>query len=258
MRILLLALAAGCGAADFSQLHPQGHVSDFAGVLNPAHRAELERYCGRVQVLTGAELAMVTLPTLDGDPIEDVANALFRRWGVGKKGANEGVLLLLATRDRRMRLEIGYGLEPILPDGYAGTLLRQLRPLLRTQDYGAAMLEAGHQIGTKIATAKNVSLDASIPSRREVRHSVWRDIVPPVALPAVLLAMVLLFLQAARPRGRFRYRDGGLPFLLPMGGWGSGSSGRSSGGGFGGYDSNDSFGGFGGGDSGGGGASSDW
>ncbi|MBL8221746.1 MAG: TPM domain-containing protein [Bryobacterales bacterium] len=258
LRIFLLALAlvASCASADFSLLQPQGHVSDFANVLNPAHRAELERYCSRVQALTGAEMAMVTVPTLDGEPIEDVANSLFRRWGVGKKGKDEGVLLLMVPRDRRMRLEVGYGLEPILPDGYSGTLLRQLRPLLRSQEYGAAMLEAAHQIGTKIATARNVSLDASIPSRREVRHSVWRDIAPGLLLPAVFLVIVFFVMMGSS--GRRGYRRSGLPFFIPMGGWGGSGGGSHSGGGFGGYDSSDSFGGFGGGDSGGGGASSDW
>lgn len=255
--LVALALVASCAAADFSLLQPQGFVSDFANVLNPAHRAELERYCSRVQALAGAEIAMVTVPTLDGQPIDDVANSLYRRWGIGKKGKDEGVLFLLVPGDRRMRLEVGYGLEPILPDGYAGTLLRQLRPLLRTQEFGAAMLEAAHQIGTKIATAKSVSLDASIPSRREVRHSIGRDIAPAFVLPVIFLVIVFLIMRGTRSQHGYR-RSSGLPFFLPIGGWGSSDSGRSSGGGFGGYDSSDSFGGFGGGDSGGGGASSDW
>jgi uncharacterized protein len=254
--LLAPALIAASAGADFSALQPQGYVSDFARVLNAAHRAELERYCGRVQALTGAEIAMVTVPTLEGQPIEDVANSLYRRWGIGKKGKDEGVLFLLVPRDRRMRLEVGYGLEPILPDGYAGTLLRQLRPLLRSQDYGAAMLEAAHQIGTRIAAAKNVSLDASIPSRREVRHSPIRDELPPFLI-AVLFVFIMFFL-IRMSRGNGRYHESGIPFFLPMGGGWGGSHSSRSGGGFGGYDSSDSFGGFGGGDSGGGGASSDW
>lgn len=248
---LLLALCTAGIAADFSLLQPQGYISDFANVLNAAHRAELVRYCSRVEAITGAEIALVTVPTLDGEPIEDVTNSLFRRWGVGKKGKDEGIMLLFAVRDRRMRLEVGYGLEPIIPDGYAGSLLRQLRPLLRSQDYGAAMLEAAHQIGTRIATAKNLSIDATIPSRREVRHNPVREVLP-VLFPIALVILFLLF-----GRGRRGYGHSGLPWFLPMGGGGGGWGGHG-GGGFGGYDSSDSFGGFGGGDSGGGGASSDW
>jgi uncharacterized protein len=245
---LPLLVCAVSAAADFSILQPQGHVSDFANVLNSAHRAELERYCARVEAITGAELALVTVPTLGGEPIEDVANTLFRRWGVGKKGKDQGVMLMLVPRDRRMRLEVGYGLEPIMPDGYAGTLLRQLRPLLRSQDYGAALLEATHQIGTTIAAAKNVTIDATIPSCREVRHDPIREMSP------LLIPVGLFLLFAFAFRRRRGYSRSGLPWVIPMGGdWSS-----HGGGGFGGYDSSDSFGGFGGGDSGGGGASSDW
>jgi uncharacterized protein len=76
-------------------------------------------------------MALVTIATLEGEPIEDVANTIFRAWGVGQKGKNEGILLLLSIGDRRSRLEVGYGLEPILPDGLAGSILREMRPALR-------------------------------------------------------------------------------------------------------------------------------
>jgi uncharacterized protein len=258
--LLTFVLWGAAAAADFSTLQPQGFVSDFSRVLNPAHKQELERYSKRVQELTGAEMALVTLPTLEGEPIEDVANGLFRRWGIGAKGKNEGVLLLLVTGDRRMRLEVGYGLEGILPDGYSGRLLREMRPLLRQQQFGPSLLEAAHQIGNRIALEKNVSLDVTIPSRRPVQHGVdvraWMAFVWP--------ALLLLFILWTRVHSRrFGPRHGVgswwiLPMLLGGAGRGGGWSGGSSHGGFGGYDSSDSFGGFGGGDSGGGGASSDW
>lgn len=243
-------LQAGAWAQPLSMLTPQGYVSDFAGVLNPAHREELERYCRRLEALTGVELALVTVGTLQGEPIEDAANALFRSWKIGKKGKDEGVLLLLAVRDRRMRLEVGYGLEPILPDGYAGALLRSLRPLLRENQFGPAMLEAAHQIGSRVAQAKNVSLDASLPSRRQVREAAPAELLP---LGLLLVVFVALWLGTRRRRRRFSSAHALMnPFWLPGAGW------KASGGGFGGYDSQDTFGGFGGGDSGGGGASSDW
>ena len=86
-----------------------------------------------MQRATGVQMALVTIPSLEGEPIEDVANTIARAWGVGQKGKNEGILLLLAIQDRRSRLEIGYGLEPILPDGLAGSVLREMRPALRQQ-----------------------------------------------------------------------------------------------------------------------------
>lgn len=250
----LFALLTAATAADFTALQPQGYVSDFARVLDPAHRQELERYCGRVEALTGAQIALVTIPTLEGDPIEDVANGLFRRWGIGQKGKNEGVLLLLVPRDRRMRLEVGYGLEPVLPDGYSGRLLRAMRPALQRNQFGPALLEAGHQIGSRIAEAKNVSLDATIPSRRAPPSGVSVNRLLPFLFPAGMV-LLLLWLGSRGRRGG-RSRGSGYPWFIPGPFYGGG--GGSSGGGFGGYDSGDSFGGFGGGDSGGGGASSDW
>src|SRR5512146_746624 len=97
--IKALRLCAGwlavCGAAfpvDWSALKPQGYVSDFARVVDSGSREQLERYCAAVERSTGAQIALVTLPSLQGEPIEDVTNTIFRAWGVGQKGKNEGVM----------------------------------------------------------------------------------------------------------------------------------------------------------------------
>ncbi|MBI2688205.1 MAG: TPM domain-containing protein [Acidobacteria bacterium] len=240
----LLAVAPAVCAADWSALQPQGYVSDFARVIDEGSRARIDRYCAAVEKATGAQLAFVTVPDLDGEPVEDVANLLFRKWGIGKKGENSGALLLLSIRDKRSRLEVGYGLEPILTDGSAGALLREMRPALRAGNYGEAMLTAANQIGEKIAREKGVQIDETLRLRRQ-----YREPSRGLPWPAILIgALVLLFLMS-------RGGGGGPWWLLPM----MMSSGRgSSGGGFGGYDSGGGFGGFGGGDSGGGGASSDW
>lgn len=251
LAFLLLCLAGFLCARDFTALKPQGFVSDFARVVDPANRAALERYCVRLEKATGVELALVTIDTLDGEPIEDVANALFRAWGIGKKGKDEGLLLLLAIRDRRHRLEVGYGLEGIIPDGYAGSVLREMRPALREGRYGEALSAAAHTLGARIAEAKGVRLESQdLPARRSAP--------PQESLPWPLLvgAGVLLLLLLLGGGGAI------LPWLLMgsmmrRGGGGFGASG----GGFGGYDSAGGFGGFGGfggGDSGGGGASSSW
>src|SRR5581483_1331116 len=123
--------------------------------------------CGMVERSTGAQVALVTVPSLEGEPIEDVANTIFRAWGVGQKGKDEGILLLLAIRDRRSRLEIGYGLEPILPDGLDGSILREMRPALRQQRYGEALIAAADTLGNAIAAAKHVTLNA--PLQRRIR-----------------------------------------------------------------------------------------
>jgi uncharacterized membrane protein YgcG len=165
--LLVLLCAANLLALDLNSLKPQGYVSDFAHVLDAQSRAQLETYCGRVEQTTGVQMAMVILDSLDGEPIEDVTNTLYRKWGVGQKGKNEGIMFLVAIKDHRDRIEVGYGLEPILPDGFAGGVLREFRPLMQQRAYGQAMLAAAQEMGTRIATAKGVSLDFSPrPSQR--------------------------------------------------------------------------------------------
>jgi uncharacterized protein len=251
----VLAFSALAFAVDWKALKPEGYVSDFARVIDPRSRAALEQYCARVEQVTGAQMALVTLRTLEGEPIEDVANTIFRAWGVGQKGKNEGIMLLLAVGDRRSRLEVGYGLEPILPDGFDGSILREMRPALRQGQYGEAMMSAAQTIGSTIARAKNVSLDAQLP--RRTRRSAG-DSIPWAPLLVGLLILVWL-LRAGGRGGGGGFWTGLILGNLMRGGFGDG--GRGGGGGFGGYDSGSSgggFGGFGGGDSGGGGASSDW
>lgn len=252
----LLLLTAGAWAYDFTTYKHEGYVSDFSRVVDAQSKAALENWCTRVKDATGAEIALVTIPTLHGEPIEDVANLLFRHWGIGQKSENNGILLLLVTQDRRSRLEIGYGLEPILPDGLSGSLLREMRPALRDQHYGDALIAAARTIGTKIAEAKGVQIgDAPRPRRQRGNEGFpWQVVIPILA--------VLFFIYASGGggggrRGRFGGGPVFMPFPFPMGGGRRDGGWGTSHGGFGGYDGG-GFGGFGGGDAGGGGASSDW
>jgi uncharacterized protein len=255
--LALVACAAAGWAVDWKTLQPQGYVSDFAGVIPEPNRAPLEAYCAAVEQATGAQIALVTIPSLEDEPIEDVANTIFRAWGVGQKGKNEGILMLLAVHDRRSRLEVGYGLEPILPDGLSGSILRQMRPALRQADYGDAMLAAAETIGNTIAQAKHVTISAALPQRR-YRPSASDSIPWPMIFGGIFLLFWLI--RAGAPRGYGGFGGGGiLPALILGNLMGRSTWGSRGGGGFGGSDSSDGgFGGFGGGDSGGGGASSDW
>jgi uncharacterized protein len=254
----LLAFSALALAVDWKALKPEGYVSDFARVIDPQSRAALEQYAARVEQATGAQMALVTLRTLEGEPIEDVANTIFRAWGVGQKGKDEGIMLLLVVGDRRSRLEVGFGLEPILPDGFDGSILREMRPALRQGQYGEAMMAAAQTIGSTIAHAKNVSLDVQLPRR------VHRSTGGSIPLPALLFGLFfLIWLIRAGSRGG-PGGGGGFWTGLILGnlmGRGLGGGFGGGGGGFGGYDGGGGgggFGGFGGGDSGGGGASGDW
>src|SRR5512146_295642 len=113
---LLAALAASAGAAiDWKTLRPEGYVTDFARVIDPATHDRLEQYCAAVERATGAQIALVTVRSLEGEPVEDVARVVFNDWGVGRQGQNDGIMWLLAIGDRRSRLEVGSGLEGIVP-----------------------------------------------------------------------------------------------------------------------------------------------
>ncbi len=250
--------ASSSFAQDLKSVQPQGYVSDFDNVLDANTRAQLEDYCYRVEQATGVQMALVTVKTLNDQPIEDVANSLFRRWGIGQKGKDEGLLLLLAIDDHKDRIEVGYGLEPILPDGFVGSTLRTVKPYLQQSNYSQALLAAAEEMGSKIAQAKGVTLDFSL-HRRPVR--VARQRGSGIPWPLVIIGLVFLFSIL----GRGGRGGGGGSFLTGMilGNLLGGRSGGWGGGGFGGYDSGGGsggggFGGFGGGDSGGGGASGSW
>jgi uncharacterized protein len=252
----LLWLVTAASGADFASLQPQGYINDFAGVIDAPTRAALEQYCTRVEALTGAQIAVITLPTLAGEPLEDVANAIFNKWGIGKKGKDEGLLLLLVTQDRRMRLEVGYGLEPVIPDGFAGSVLRAMRPALKESRYGEAVTEALNVIGPRIAQAKGVSIDAPLP--RSQRRPGSANPLPGILVLVFALIFLLGVLGAGRGRGG-RGSGGDILTGLILGSiLGRGLGSGRGGGGFGGFGSGGGFGGFGGGSSGGGGASSSW
>jgi uncharacterized protein len=254
---VLLLLALPVLAIDIATLKPQGYVSDFAGVIDAQSKADLEAFSARVEKATGVEMAFVTLDSLAGESLEDFTNDLYRRWGVGKKGKDEGLLLLLVVNDRRSRLEIGRGLEEHIPDGMAGALLSEMRPFLRESQYGAAFSTAAHSLATRIAQRKGVQIPDAGPMRRRPPPQAVTDTIP---IPLILGGIFLLFWIMGMG-GRRGGRGGGgglLPGIILGNMMGRSSYGGHSGGGFGGYDSGGGFGGFGGGDSGGGGASGSW
>jgi uncharacterized protein len=264
-----LLLVCPASAQDIPAQKPTGYVSDFAHVLDPQSRIRIEDYCGQVERTTGAQMALVTIDSLNGAPIEDFTGDLFRKWGIGKKGQDNGIMYLLAVKDHKQRIEVGYGLEPILPDGFVGGVQRQVQSLLRQGAYGAAMLTAAELMGSTIAKAKGVELDTHLVQtqpRMTYRQSRGRGLPWPIILIGIVVLLAALSRMGGGGVGR--YGGGGGSgvggFLAGMflgnllGGSGRGER-WGDGGGFGGGDSGSGgFGGFGGGDSGGGGASSDW
>ena len=137
---LLLVLGTLRTAAEqVKDLKPQGYVNDFAGVLGVPAKEKLAALCGEVDRKAGAQIAVVTVSSLGGEPVEQFSLDLATQWGVGPKQQSRGVLILLAPNDRKYRVEVGYGLEAILPDGKVGGFGREMVPFLRQNDYGGAL-----------------------------------------------------------------------------------------------------------------------
>jgi len=229
---------------------PTGYVSDFAHVLSPEAIARLDRLCEQLDhSAANAQVAVVTIRTLDGADPAEFANALEDKWKMGKKGSDRGVLVFLAVNDHKRRIEVGYGLEGILPDGKLGDIGREMVPDLRANDFDGAVTLAVGEVAQVIAADAKVSLADEAPMAARQRagpHINWVKII--------LLIIVLVFF------GGFHL----LRFLLGFGlfggfrggGWSSGGGGFGGGGGGG--SGGGGFGGFGGGGFGGGGAGGDW
>ncbi len=265
--LALVALArVSYGDIDVDKLpKPTGYVSDLAHVVNPAEEEQLEEFCTKVEQQLGVQFALVTVDTIGDRPIRDVALDIARKWGVGPKKGNQGVLLLLAVKDRKSDIETGYGIEQYVPDGFAGSTLRSMRPQLQSGDYGQALLTAAHTMAAQIAQGKGVAFsDAQMPQRAppESRHSGG---FPFGLIIFGIFILLWLFGRGGRRGGGYRGGGGGgfltgiLLGNLLGGGRGGYGGGWGDGGGFGGGNSGGGgFGGFGGGDFGGGGASSNW
>src|SRR5262249_55538594 len=145
-----------------------GHVNDFANIIDPQTKQKLELWLTNFENMTGTQIAVVTVPSLDGRPIEEYANELYRAWGIGAKtGENKdkGALLLVAVQDRKTRLEVGYGLEGALPDGLAGEIIRRMRPGLQQGRYSEAMTTGVRTLLDTLAEKWNVNI-AGIEDRR--------------------------------------------------------------------------------------------
>ncbi len=249
--LLLAAISAEPARAEqWQKLNFQGYVNDFAGVLNATTVEKLTQVCTEVDQKAKAQIAVVTIKTLEDEPVEDFANHLFQKWGVGSKGTDRGAMVLLATDDHKYWTEVGYGLEPILPDGKVGSFGRSMVLLMRQNDYNDATLQMVSQIAQVIAQDSHVSIDSSSdistapPTAGEKTELTGGEII----FLVIILIVVVPFL--------FKFLGPWFFISLLMGGGGRG--GGWGGGGFGGGGGGGGFGGFGGGSSGGGGAGGSW
>jgi uncharacterized protein len=263
--VLLLFCASAAQAEQIKTLKPQGYVNDFAGVLSPESKEKLTALCTEVDQKAQAQIAVVTVSSLESETVEQFSFDLASSWGVGPKQKDRGVLILVAPNDHKYWTQVGYGLEPILPDGKVGGFGREAVPLLRQNDYSGAVLVITQRVAAVIAEEKNVTLDSlngvpaaavpAAPESNDVRFSTPNIIFLLIFIififsPVVGFILRILFGGIAGPGSG--WRSGGPRY--GGGSWGGGSwgGGGFSGGGGGG------FGGFGGGSFGGGGAGGSW
>ncbi|HTW44188.1 MAG TPA: TPM domain-containing protein [Acidobacteriaceae bacterium] len=255
LALLLALLPAGALCQAVKDLpKPTDYVSDFAHVMSPAVIQKLDYVCGEVDHEAHAQIAVVTVNSLNGEDMFDYAVQLYQAWGIGAKGGKDpdrGVLIIVAVKDRKRFISTGYGLEGILPDGRVGQIGREMVPYLRNNDFDGAMTLAVGQISQIIAADAGIKL-APLQGQQPMTQQVQIGFGQLVVLGIIIL-LVILFL--ARFGG-----SGLLGFLLGMffgGGFGGGGGG-GFGGGDGGGGGGDGFGGFGGGSTGGGGAGGSW
>jgi uncharacterized protein len=239
---------------------PAGYVNDFAGILDPPTEAALDSLARTVESATGAQIAVVTLPTIGDREEEEVALAIGRRWGVGAKAEvgdprrNAGVVVLLVPRkDHRpgtgaIRIEVGQGIEGIVPDAIADRIRRDvMEPDLRREAYGPALVKGIGVLASTIARGYGIS-DSALTQYRPVGDQGQRGVPAGSFLPILLFIVFMVLASRASGSSRRRRRIyWGGPWI--GGGWGHGGGfGGGRGGGFGGFGGG---GGFSGGGAGG-------
>jgi uncharacterized protein len=265
--LLVLSLLVTLPRALLAQPAPPtltGAVNDFGNVIDAASRQQIADLSARLEQATGDILVVATVDTVQPWDIQSFATKMFENGGrgigmSGKGGKDNGVLILLAVKDRRVRVEVGYALEEFITDGFAGEMSRQtMAPYFRIGEYGKGLEAGAEAIAQRLAEARNTAIPGV--ARREAP----RQRTGSGGFPVGLIVFLLFWVLISRPwRRRRRRMWGGGPWsgwssgVGPFGGgFGSGMGGGWGGGSSGGFGGG--FGGFGGGRSGGGGGGASW
>jgi uncharacterized protein len=243
--VALFAVAAPVAAVGPAvPASPPNYVVDLAGVIDDGAEARTNALLRELEERTTAQVVVLTLPTLEGESLEAFSLDLaHNRWKIGQKGKDNGVLLTLAMQERKYRIEVGYGLESVLPDSLVGSLGRQvLVPAFRAGDFGGGIAAMAGELATRVAEASGVALSGAPPVavRRPARPTAGKP-GPLATILALLLIPIFIYLLIRHPQ---------LLILMLLSSRG-GSRGSWGGGGGG-------FGGGGGGGFGGGGSSGSW
>ncbi|MGB8575690.1 MAG: TPM domain-containing protein [Pseudolabrys sp.] len=239
---LLFAIATSF-AFNFPAL--SGRVVDQANIIQPATRSAIEEKLAELEAKSGIQIAVATVGSLEGQDIEPYANELFRNWKLGEKTKNNGVLLLVAPNERRVRIEVGYGLEGTLTDALSKVIIANaITPRFKAGDFSGGISRGVDDIITVLTT------DSSEWQKRPALRLDNQQTTDPASWLLLAAFIVLVTLLIASPTFRWLFLNTVLNILVSSGGSSGGgySGGSSGGGGFSG----------GGGSSGGGGASGSW
>jgi uncharacterized protein len=231
-------------------------VNDFAHVIDPANAAAMDRMIRQLQAATGDVVIVATVETIEpyGD-VSEYVNKLFENHGrgIGQKGQNNGLLILLAVKQRRVQIEVGYTLEQWITDGFSGETSRQyIAPQARQGNYGAGLRAGTERIIGRIAEGRGVTLQGVRPVRRPQGGG---GAPLPFWVFFIIFIIVMILSRFGGGPGS-RLRRAGMWGMGPWSGWSSGVGPFGGGGGGGGFGGG--FGGFGGGSSGGGGGGASW
>ena len=269
LRVVLLALPFAFCHALYAETPPPPEliapVNDFAHVIDSRSAAQIDRLIRSLKQASGDVVVVATVPTIEGyGDVREYAVKMFENHGhgIGEKGKDNGLLILLALKERKVWVEVGYGLEPWITDRFSGETSRQyMVPQFRNGAYGLGLLAGTARIVNRIADGRQVKLEGVTrePEARRDGGSIWP------LFPILIFIAILIISRIGRGGG-----GRGLPWMMgPWSGWssgvgpfGGGGSGGGFGGGFGGFGGGGGggggFGGFGGGGSGGGGGGGSW
>ncbi|BCW92861.1 MAG: hypothetical protein KatS3mg007_0755 [Thermoanaerobaculum sp.] len=165
-------VCAAVAAAALEVPYLSGRVNDLVGLLNEETRARLEQKLAGLEQATGAQMAVLIIPSLEGENLEDFSHRVASTWQLGQKGKDNGVLFLIAKNDRKMRLEVGYGLESVLTDATCRRILDNLvRPHFRAGRFDAGVEEAVAAVAALISGEKQV--DQVVPKKRSAQNAPW-------------------------------------------------------------------------------------
>ncbi len=252
--IAVVLLAAACASVVSASTPqppdtPRDYVVDLAGVIRSDAKNELNSYLQTLEQKTAAQVLVLTVQTLDNQSIEEFAFNTKEKWRLGQKGKDNGVLIVVAVSDRKYRIEVGYGLEGVLPDSMVGSIGREyFVPYFKTGDYSTGIYAGTVAVINTIAAREGVSITNGSESAQPRGVSARKPMSAFSKIISIVFGVILLVLCVTNPGKCFL-----LLLLFSRGGGRGGWSG--GGGGFGG---GGSFGGGGGGSGGGGGASGGW